>query len=159
MKAAPFWAGIEAIAHTLAYEAAIIGAGPVPVNRFAAIKVPALVLVGSESAARMPDAARTVADTLHYARDVEQVLIPHVGRYRLADLDARLLRSVFAQIAKTTNGRGQPQSASAMQHLRTTLRAALNLALKEGLIDCNPARHIEVSGYRKPDAQVWTDAR
>ncbi|WP_426510404.1 alpha/beta fold hydrolase [Dactylosporangium sp. McL0621] len=64
MKATPFWAGMEAIAHTLAYEAAIIGAGPVPVNRFAAIKIPALVLVGSESAARMQDAARTVADTL-----------------------------------------------------------------------------------------------
>jgi DNA-binding GntR family transcriptional regulator len=59
----------------------------------------------------------------------------------------------------TTNGRGRPQSASAMQHLRTTLRAALNLTVKEGLLDCNPARHIEVSGYQRPHAQVWTDAR
>ncbi|MEU1751948.1 tyrosine-type recombinase/integrase [Micromonospora matsumotoense] len=95
----------------------------------------------------------------HYTRDVDTVLIPYLGRYRLADLDAPLLRTVFAQIAATTNSKGRPQSASAMQHLRTTLRAALNLAVREGLIGCNPARHIEVSGYQQPHAKVWTDAR
>ncbi|SCL39272.1 hypothetical protein GA0074692_5305 [Micromonospora pallida] len=96
---------------------------------------------------------------LHYTRDVERVLIPHLGQYRLADLDARLLRTVFDQIARTTNTKGLPQSASAMQHLRTTLRAALNLAVKQELIEGNPARHITVAGYRKPHAQVWTDDR
>ncbi len=24
---------------------------------------------------------------------------------------------------------------------------------------CNPARHIEIAGYRRPHAQVWTDDR
>jgi integrase len=96
---------------------------------------------------------------LHYTRDVERMLIPYLGRYRLADLDACLLRTVFEQIAATTNAKGQPQSASALQHLRTTLRAALNLAVKEGLIQTNPARHVTVHGYRKPHAQVWTDER
>jgi integrase len=95
----------------------------------------------------------------HYRRDVEGVLIPYLGHYRLAQVDARLLRGVFAQIAATPNRRGEPQSASAMQHLRTTLRAALNLAVREGLIECNPARNIEVNGYRQPHARVWTDAR
>jgi len=46
-----------------------------------------------------------------------------------------------------------------MNHLRTTLRAALNLAVKEGVLDCNPARHIEITGYQQPHAKVWTDAR
>lgn len=96
---------------------------------------------------------------LHYTRDVEQVLIPRLGPLRLADLDARQLRAVFAEIAQTTNRRGQPQSPSALQHLRTTLRAALNLAVREGLLECNPAQHIEISGYQRPYAQVWTDAR
>ncbi|MFI6132757.1 tyrosine recombinase XerC [Micromonospora sp. NPDC051141] len=95
----------------------------------------------------------------HYTRDVENILIPYLGRYRLADLDARHLRTVFAQIAATTNSKGRPQSASAMQHLRTTLRAALNLAVREELIECNPARHIEIAGYQQPHAKVWTDAR
>ena len=95
----------------------------------------------------------------HYTGDVERVLIPHLGQYRLADLDARLLRTVFDRIAATTNAKRRPQSASAMQHLRTTLRAALNLAVKNALIETNPARHITVTGYRKPHAQVWTDDR
>ncbi|MFY1573571.1 tyrosine-type recombinase/integrase [Verrucosispora sp. WMMD703] len=66
---------------------------------------------------------------------------------------------MFAQIAATRNSKGRPQSASAMHHLRTTLRAALNLAVKEGILDRNPARHIEITGYQQPHAKVWTDAR
>lgn len=45
-------------------------------------------------------------------RDVELVLIPHLGHYRLSDLDGPLLRAVFAEIAQTTNTKGLPQSAS-----------------------------------------------
>jgi hypothetical protein len=66
---------------------------------------------------------------------------------------------VFAEIAQTTNSKGKPQSPSALNHLRTTLRAALNLAVREELIDSNPARHIEIAGYRRPYAQVWTEGR
>lgn len=40
---------------------------------------------------------------LHYTRDVELVLIPYLGRYRLSDLDGPLLRAVFAEIARSTN--------------------------------------------------------
>ncbi len=69
---------------------------------------------------------------LHYTRDVEHLLIPYLGKLCLADLDTRRLRAAFTQIAKTTNHRGQPQSPSCLQHLRTTLRAALNLAIREG---------------------------
>lgn len=96
---------------------------------------------------------------LHYTRDVELVLIPRLGHYRLSELDGPLLRAVFAEIAQTTNSKGLPQSPSALNHLRTTLRAALNLAVREELIGSNPARHIEIAGYRRPHAQVWTDGR
>jgi pimeloyl-ACP methyl ester carboxylesterase len=68
MKGQPFWPAMEAVAHTLAYEAAIVGPGPVPVERFAAIRIPALVLVGSKSPARMQTAAATVADAVPGAR-------------------------------------------------------------------------------------------
>jgi hypothetical protein len=82
---------------------------------------------------------------LHYTRGLELALIPHLGKYRLADLDGPLLRAVFTKIAKIPNRKGLPQSPSAMQHLRNTLRAALNLAVREGLIDSNPTRHIEMA--------------
>ena len=90
---------------------------------------------------------------------MENFLIPHLGRVCLADLDTHRLRAAFTQIAKTTNHHGQPQSPSCLQHLRTTLRAALNLAIREGVIVDNPARHVEIPSYRKPHAKVWTDAR
>jgi len=96
---------------------------------------------------------------LHYTRDVENFLIPYLGKLCLAGLDTRRLRAAFAQIANTTNHRGQPQSPSCLHHLRTTLRAALNLAVREGVIINNPARHLEVPSYRKPHPQVWTDGR
>ncbi|GAA3449730.1 site-specific integrase [Dactylosporangium matsuzakiense] len=35
----------------------------------------------------------------------------------------------------------------------------MNLAVREDLIASNPARHIEIHGYRRPHAQVWTDGR
>jgi pimeloyl-ACP methyl ester carboxylesterase len=68
MKSSPYWPAMEAVAHTLAYEAAIIGPGPVPVDRLAAVTVPTLVLVGSDSPDRMQTAARAVADALPAAQ-------------------------------------------------------------------------------------------
>lgn len=68
MKDAPFWAGMEAMAHTLAYEAAIMGTGRVPTQRLATIGTPAIVLVGTDSPARMQDASRAVADVLPTSR-------------------------------------------------------------------------------------------
>jgi hypothetical protein len=65
---------------------------------------------------------------LHYTRDVENFLIPYLGTLCLADLDSRRLRSVFTQIARTSNHRGQPQSPSCLQHLRITLRAGWSAA-------------------------------
>ncbi len=48
----------------------------------------------------------------HYARDVDTVLIHHLGRYRLTNLDAGLLRTVFAAIAALATAkaaRNQPR--------------------------------------------------
>lgn len=95
---------------------------------------------------------------LHYTRDVEQVLIPWLGTLCLADLDAPRLRAAFTEIAQTTNRRNQPQSAAAMQHLRTTLRAALNLAVREGVIESNPGPAHR--GHRlPPPARAGLDRR
>jgi hypothetical protein len=66
------------------------------------------------------------------------------------------LRAVFAEIAQTTNAKGKPQSASAMAHPRTTLRAALNLAVHEGVIAAYPAR---LPFRRRPDPVGWRDRR
>jgi pimeloyl-ACP methyl ester carboxylesterase len=46
MREAPFWPDLEAIAHTLAYEAACLGDGQPPAARLKAIAAPTLVLIG-----------------------------------------------------------------------------------------------------------------
>ncbi len=46
----PMWPGLEAVAHTLAYDAACMGNGQPPVNRLAGITRPTLVITGGASA-------------------------------------------------------------------------------------------------------------
>ncbi|MER7419044.1 hypothetical protein ABT346_20055 [Micromonospora peucetia] len=47
---------------------------------------------------------------MHYIRDVENFLIPHLGQLILGDLNTRQLTVAFAQIAATRNRHGQPQT-------------------------------------------------
>jgi pimeloyl-ACP methyl ester carboxylesterase len=60
----PWWAGQEAIAHTLAYDARIMGDYVLPVDRAAAVKVPTLVLAGGADTPWMRDTAAALADAL-----------------------------------------------------------------------------------------------
>jgi integrase len=48
---------------------------------------------------------------------------------------------------------------STLHRIRATLRAALNAAIREGLLQDNPARHVELPTPRRPQAQVWTNHR
>ncbi|GCB45842.1 alpha/beta fold hydrolase [Streptomyces sp. NL15-2K] len=59
----PMWAGLEAIAPSLAYDNAVMGDGLVPSERLASITVPVLSVAGGASPAWMREAARAVAET------------------------------------------------------------------------------------------------
>jgi pimeloyl-ACP methyl ester carboxylesterase len=61
---APFWASQEALAHTLAYDATIMGDYSLPSERAASVKVPTLVLDGGASFDWMSETARALADTI-----------------------------------------------------------------------------------------------
>lgn len=63
------WRKLEAVAHTLPYDAAVMTGFRIPRTRFASIAVPVLVLNGSKTDARLRDAARVIADAIpgaHY---------------------------------------------------------------------------------------------
>lgn len=60
----PFWASQEALAHTLAYDARIMGDYTVPTERAAAVSVPTLVIAGGADFPWMRDAARALADAM-----------------------------------------------------------------------------------------------
>ncbi len=69
MRKAPFWAGMEAIAPTLAYDhTAILGKdGAVPAERAARVRVPALVMYGDASFPFMAGTARALSQAMPQA--------------------------------------------------------------------------------------------
>ncbi|MEI7034831.1 alpha/beta fold hydrolase [Streptomyces pratensis] len=68
MRRAPLWAGLEAMAHTLAYDDALLGDGSVPAERFAAVTARTLVICGGFSGAPARAATRALAEALPRGR-------------------------------------------------------------------------------------------
>jgi pimeloyl-ACP methyl ester carboxylesterase len=64
MRHAPMWTGMEAIAPTLLYDATVMGDSTVPTDLVATVKVPTLVLDGSETGAWASESARALERTL-----------------------------------------------------------------------------------------------
>ena len=71
MKSAPMWPALEAMAHTLPYDIAVLGDGmsgrPLPAERWADMTAPVLVMDGGASPAWIRHTAETLADALPYA--------------------------------------------------------------------------------------------
>jgi hypothetical protein len=81
-RSSPFWPGGEALAHTLAYDAACLGDGQPPTARFGKITQPTLVTTGID--ARLPGAAAWVL-ALDQAADAIAASIPHAKRQIMED--------------------------------------------------------------------------
>jgi pimeloyl-ACP methyl ester carboxylesterase len=84
MRRGPGWPALEALAHTLAYDSALMGdvsrGGAVPTDVAARVTVPTLVLVGGASPDWMIDVGREVADTVqdgqHRILDGQEHVVP-----------------------------------------------------------------------------------
>jgi len=68
LRHAPFRPGLKALAHTLVYDATIIGDLSLPTELLASIETPTLVLSGDRSPPFLRDAARAVAEALPNGR-------------------------------------------------------------------------------------------
>ncbi|MGI5480492.1 alpha/beta fold hydrolase [Streptomyces lavendofoliae] len=68
LRASPRWAALEAVAHTLPYDHAVLGTGLVPAARLAAVTTRVLVVDGGASPRWLRDSARAVARALPHAR-------------------------------------------------------------------------------------------
>jgi len=97
MRNEPWWAGMEAIAPTLAYDSEIMGdisrGGTVPTDLLGAVTIPALVLCGGASPAWMIDVSQQVAYALPNGRlsvleDQEHVVPPEILAPVLAEFFA-----------------------------------------------------------------------
>ena len=71
MRGAPFWPGLESVAHTLPYDAAIMtgfmSGTPLPAARWAGVTIPTLVVDGGASPAWARNAVQAIVDALPQA--------------------------------------------------------------------------------------------
>ncbi len=93
-RSQPFWEFQEAIAHTLSYDATVMGDYSLPTERAAALKVPTLVMAGGASFPFMRQTAQVLAE-----------VIPD-GRSRILEgqehnVDAAALAPVLEEFFKT----------------------------------------------------------
>jgi hypothetical protein len=82
-RSSPMWSGLEAIAHTLAYDAACLGDGPPPARRLPAVTQPVLVATGGGGelferagdaiAASLPNAERLVVAGQSHVADPKTI--------------------------------------------------------------------------------------
>jgi len=68
-------------------------------------------------------------------------------------------QAMFTAIIRQHQALGTPGSAATLTRIRATLRAALNAAIRRGLISENPAAKAELPRARRPRAVVWTPYR
>ncbi|WP_117211652.1 tyrosine-type recombinase/integrase [Allorhizocola rhizosphaerae] len=109
-----------------------------------------------------------------YAAHVRNHLIPHLGHIPLQRLHATHIEAMFARMSKHNSGILAARASSdpavresvrnvrltmpaTMTRVRATLRKALNDAVaKYRLIEFNPALHLEMPAYDRPQVRVWT---
>lgn len=93
-----------------------------------------------------------------YREHIQLHLEPGLGLIPLTELDVHDLVAFYRTLASRRRTRDRaPLSAATIQRVNTTLRAALNSARKQGLIDRNPAAEIAQPRGRRPRAVVWTE--
>ena len=94
MRQAPFWAAQEAVAHTLVYDATIMGDYSLPRTRIARVQVPTLVIDGGQT------------PWLSAAADAVAAALPKAERRTIAgqphNVDAAALAPTLAEFFKTS---------------------------------------------------------
>jgi len=93
-----------------------------------------------------------------YAAHIRGYLVPYLGGIPLAALTAADVQAMFAAIIRDETALGRPVSAATLHRIHATLRAALNGAVRAGLITVNPGRFPELPRAPRPRPQVWTPA-
>jgi integrase len=94
-----------------------------------------------------------------YAGHVRLYLAPYLGQVLLAELTAAHVQAMFTAIIRHHHALGTPISAATLNRIRATLRAALNAAIRRGLLADNPATRAELPRARRPRAVVWSPYR
>jgi integrase len=93
-----------------------------------------------------------------YAAHVRGYLIPYLGGVALAELAPADVQAMFTAIIGDHAALGRPVTPATLRRIHATIRAALNVAVRGGLIAANPGRWMELPAAARPRPQVWTPA-
>ena len=93
-----------------------------------------------------------------YAAHVRGYLVPYLGGIPLAALTPGDVQAMFSAVIRDETVLGRPVSAATLHRIHATLRAALNGAVRAGLITVNPGRCPELPRAARPQPQVSTPA-
>ncbi|MFD0632381.1 tyrosine-type recombinase/integrase [Catenulispora yoronensis] len=86
-------------------------------------------------------------------------LVPYLGAVPLATLGTRQVEAMLAGVRRHSAVWGRPVTDATVQRIHATLRTALNAAVREQLIETNPAKAVRLPRVRRPLAVVWTPDR
>ena len=95
------WRKLEAVAHTLPYDAAVMTEFRIPRARFASVGVPTLVMNGSKTDPRLKEAARAIAEAIPGARHRE--LAGQTHNVKPDVLSPAVVDFLTASTARTSN--------------------------------------------------------
>ena len=84
----------------------------------------------------------------HYRRDMENHVVPYLGKKMLSQVTAADLRKLYDSLkesgrVKPRSGQDRGLSSTTVHSIHTTLHHALRAAVEQGLIPANPADEVE----------------
>lgn len=94
-----------------------------------------------------------------YTSHVHLYLDPYLGRIPLDELTPRHVQAMFDALATRTGAHGRRLCPTTLVRLQATLRAALNAAIRAGLLTSNPSRWLRLPPHPHVRAEVWTPGR
>jgi integrase len=100
------------------------------------------------------------ASTLRgYREHVRHYLIPLLGHLRLASVRTAHVQAAFRIIMAGKTRSGRLLASSTVDRIRATLRTALAEAVRQGLIEHNPAARVRLPKPNRTRPVVWTPTR
>jgi integrase len=93
---------------------------------------------------------------LAYEIHLRKHLEPHLGDIPLALLSLDDIERMYLALAVTRGRDGQLLTAATIRRIHATLMSALTSAVRRGVLERNPAEHVEPPRAIAPRMRVWT---
>jgi integrase len=94
-----------------------------------------------------------------YAGHVDRYLRPHLGHIPLESLGVGHVAAMFEAITADNAHRDRPVGPTTMHRIRATLRAALNGAIRQRLLNVNVASLVELPPPARFPVRLWSPAQ